>query len=81
LLPGHGTRWEDLAATGADEIRAAVRAVVDLELARHGRVVMAGISMGGALALDAAAHRPVAGVLVVNPALRFASPLAPFAPL
>ncbi|VWX46251.1 Esterase (modular protein) [Micrococcus sp. 116] len=79
LLPGHGTRWEDLAATGADEIRAAVRAVVDLELARHGRVVMAGISMGGALALDAAAHRPVAGVLVVNPALRFASPLAPFA--
>lgn len=81
LLPGHGTRWEDLAATGADEIRAAVREVVDRELSRHRRVVVAGLSMGGALALDAAAHRPVAGVLVVNPALRFASPLAPLAPV
>lgn len=39
LLPGHGTRWEDLAATGADEIRAAVRAVVDLELADRKSVV------------------------------------------
>lgn len=81
LLPGHGTRWQDLAATGADEIRGAVREAVDRELARHRHVVVAGISMGGALALDAAAHRPVAGALVVNPALRFASPAALLAPV
>ncbi|GGK37617.1 esterase [Micrococcus flavus] len=81
LLPGHGTRWEDLAATGADRIRAAVRAEVDAALAEHRHVVVAGISMGGALALDAAAHRPVAAVLVVNPALRFGNPLAHAAPL
>lgn len=80
LLPGHGTRWQDLAATGADEIRGAVREAVDRELSRHRHVVVAGISMGGALALDAAAHRPVSAAIVVNPALRFASPLAPLAP-
>lgn len=81
LLPGHGTRWEDLGTTDADELRAAVRDAVDAALATHRRVVVAGISMGGALALDAAAHRDVAGVLVVNPALRFGSPLAVAAPL
>ncbi|MEO4039557.1 alpha/beta fold hydrolase [Micrococcus sp. 2A] len=81
LLPGHGTHWRDLADTPAPEIRAAVRRTVDAELARGLPVVVAGLSLGGALALDAAAHRPVAGVLLVNPALRFASPLAPTAPL
>ncbi|MDO4240324.1 carboxylesterase [Micrococcus sp.] len=81
LLPGHGTRWEDLAATGADEIRAAVRAEVDAALAGHHHVAVAGISMGGALTLDAAAHRPVAAALVVNPALRFGNPVAHAAPL
>lgn len=81
LLPGHGTDWRDLAATSAHALRSAVRAVVDAELARGVPVVVAGLSMGGALALDAAAHRRVAAVLVVNPALRFASALAPAAPL
>lgn len=81
LLPGHGTHWRDLAATRADEIRAAVRAELDDALARHRRVVVGGLSMGGALALDAAAHRPVAAVLVVNPALRFGRPAALAAPV
>jgi len=81
LLPGHGTHWRDLAATSAETLQAAVRDVVDAELAAHRHVVVAGISMGGALALVAGARRPVSGVLAVNPALRFASPLAPLAPV
>jgi carboxylesterase len=79
LLPGHGTRWEDLERVPASAWRAAARHTVDLLRATHDRVFLAGLSMGGALALDAAAHRPVDGVMVVNPALRFASPLAPLA--
>lgn len=81
LLPGHGTRWEDLNRVTADQLRAAVREHVDRALAEHRHVVVAGLSMGGALALDAAAHRPVAGSAVVNPALAFGQPLAHAAPL
>lgn len=81
LLPGHGTRWQDLNRVSADQLRAAVREHVDRALAEHRHVVVAGLSMGGALALDAAAHRPVAGVAVVNPALAFGRPLAHAAPL
>lgn len=81
LLPGHGTCWQDLNRVSADDLRSAVRAHVDRALAEHRHVVVAGLSMGGALALDAAAHRPVAGVAVVNPALSFGQPLAHAAPL
>lgn len=81
LLPGHGTRWEDLESVVAAEWRSAARNTVDALLAVHERVVVGGLSMGGALALDAAAHRPVSGVIVVNPALRFASRAAPLAGL
>jgi carboxylesterase len=79
LLPGHGTRWEDLERVTAAEWRAVARQTVDGLLATHDRVFVAGLSMGGALALDAAAHRSVEGVVVVNPGLRFASPAAPLA--
>jgi carboxylesterase len=79
LLPGHGTRWQDLEDVTADDWRAAARDTVDRLFAVHDRVFVGGLSMGGALALDAAAHRPVSGVVVVNPALRFASPAAPLA--
>lgn len=81
LLPGHGTRWQDLNEVTAVQLRAAVREHVDRALAEHRHVVVAGLSMGGALALDAAAHRPVAGVAVVNPALAFGRRLAHAAPL
>lgn len=76
LLPGHGTRWQDLDRVSAEQLRAAVREHLERALAEHRHVVVAGLSMGGALALDAAAHRPVAGVAVVNPALAFGRPLA-----
>ncbi len=80
LLPGHGTRWEDLETVTVHDLRAAARDTVDDLLLRHRQVAVGGLSMGGALALDAAAHRPVRAAVVVNPALRFSSPAAPFAP-
>ena len=42
-------------------------------------MVVAGLSMGGALALRLAALRPVAGVAVVNPGLTVADPRARYA--
>ncbi|GAA0993072.1 alpha/beta fold hydrolase [Streptomyces rhizosphaericus] len=78
LLPGHGTRWQDLAVTGWQDWYAEV----DRELGRLSRtcerVFVCGLSMGGALALRLAAQRgaAISGVAVVNPANRIHDPLA-----
>lgn len=79
LLPGHGTSWQELGRTRWQDWHAALDDAY-LELAgdcRH--VVVAGLSMGGALALRLAATRPVAGTVVVNPALVIDDPRAPLA--
>ncbi|NUP20241.1 MAG: alpha/beta fold hydrolase [Streptomyces sp.] len=70
LLPGHGTRWEDMALTGWQDWYAEVDRALRTLLDRCERVFVAGLSMGGALALRLAAKHgeDVAGVLVVNPA-------------
>jgi carboxylesterase len=70
LLPGHGTQWEDLAATPAEAVWEAVAQAYDRLRARCDVVVPVGLSMGGALALWIAAHRDSAGVVVINPGLR-----------
>ena len=68
LLPGHGTRIDDLMDTRWDDWFAAVeRSWLDLR-GRCERVVVFGLSMGGSLALAlAAAHPDVAGLALVNP--------------
>ncbi|WP_033948255.1 carboxylesterase [Streptomyces sp. CNQ431] len=70
LLPGHGTRWEDLQLTGWQDWYAEVDRALGELLARCERVYVAGLSMGGALALRLAARHEdaVRGVVVVNPA-------------
>ncbi|GKQ38029.1 carboxylesterase [Streptomyces sp. A012304] len=70
LLPGHGTRWEDLAVTGWPDWYAEVDRELRALRQRCARVFVAGLSMGGALALRLAAKhaRDVEGVVVVNPA-------------
>ncbi len=81
LLPGHGTSWEELAETRWQDWHEAVDAAY-LELAAEcDYVVVAGLSMGGALALRIAATRPVAGAVLVNPGLVIDDPRAPLAGL
>ena len=68
LLPGHGTTVDDMITTGWDEWSAAAEsAYVDLA-SRCERVVVAGLSMGGALtAWLASRHPEIAGIVAVNP--------------
>ncbi|MGW0871527.1 alpha/beta hydrolase [Streptomyces sp. NPDC002740] len=70
LLPGHGTRWEDMALTGWPDWYAEVDRELRALRDRCSRVFVAGLSMGGALALRLAAKHGegVDGVIVVNPA-------------
>ncbi|MBB4791344.1 carboxylesterase [Streptomyces nodosus] len=70
LLPGHGTRWEDMQLTGWPDWYAEVDRELRVLRERCARVFVAGLSMGGALALRLAARHgdAVSGVIVVNPA-------------
>jgi carboxylesterase len=69
LLPGHGTRWQDMATTGWQDWYAEVdRELRDLR-ARCSQVFVFGLSMGGALALRLAAKHgdAISGLVLVNP--------------
>jgi carboxylesterase len=76
LLPGHGTTWQDLNRTRWTDWYAAVDASLDELAGRCRSVVVGGLSMGGALALRLAARRgaDVAGVVVINPAVKAEDP-------
>ena len=70
-LPGHGTTWQDLNTTTWDDWYAELTRAFERLVAATDAVVVAGLSMGGALVLRLAADHPeqVAGVVVVNPAV------------
>ncbi|MFF0966688.1 alpha/beta hydrolase [Streptomyces sp. NPDC003703] len=70
LLPGHGTRWQDMQVTGWQDWYAEVDRELRVLGERYAQVFVAGLSMGGALALRLAAKHgdAVSGVVVVNPA-------------
>ena len=68
-LPGHGTVVDDMLDTRWDDWAAEAEAAYQRLVARVDRVVVAGLSMGGTLALRVAADHPeVAGLVLVNPA-------------
>jgi esterase/lipase len=71
LLPGHGTRWQDANASTEDDWYDALSAALDDLRGRCDAVVVAGLSMGGTLALRLAQRRPddVAALVLVNPSL------------
>ncbi|MBT2588079.1 carboxylesterase [Arthrobacter sp. ISL-95] len=71
LLPGHGTSWQDLASTRwQDWYRTFEQSY--LELAGKTRTCfVAGLSMGGAVALRVASRHEVPGLVLVNPGLSF----------
>ncbi|MFJ3085587.1 alpha/beta fold hydrolase [Streptomyces sp. NPDC086838] len=70
LLPGHGTRWQDMQVTGWQDWYAEVDRELRGLLERCARVFVFGLSMGGALALRLAAKHgdAVGGLVLVNPA-------------
>jgi carboxylesterase len=69
-LPGHGTAIEDMLTTSWADWSATVQTAYR-ELAAHcDQVVVAGLSMGGSLAVWLALRQPeIAGLVLVNPAM------------
>ncbi|MEU2260196.1 alpha/beta fold hydrolase [Streptomyces sp. NPDC019645] len=70
LLPGHGTRWQDMAVTGWQDWYAEVDRELRALREECEQVFVFGLSMGGALALRLAAKHgdEISGIVVVNPA-------------
>jgi carboxylesterase len=68
LLPGHGTVVEDMIPTGWDDWSAHADARYAELAARCDQVVVAGLSMGGALtAWLGSEHPEIAGLICINP--------------
>jgi len=83
VLPGHGATWQDLGRTGwLDWYSGAERAFTELGAVCE-QVFVAGISMGGCLALRLAETEGplVSGVVLVNPSLAADSPVIALAPV
>ena len=70
-LPGHTTTWQELNTLTWEDWYGEITRAFDQLCLDHDAVVVGGLSMGGALALQVAADHPdrVAGVVLVNPAL------------
>ncbi len=67
LLPGHGTSVEDMIETGWDDWSAAAEEAYERLAARVDRVVVAGLSMGGALTGWLGGRHPeAAGFVFIN---------------
>ncbi|GGR94244.1 esterase [Streptomyces aureoverticillatus] len=83
LLPGHGTRWQDMQVTGWQDWYAEVDRELRALTERCTEVFVFGLSMGGALALRLAARHgdAVRGVVVVNPANKMHDRAAPALPV
>ncbi len=79
LLPGHGTRVEDMLSTGWAQWLAAARTEALRLMQGHQKLVVAGLSMGGLLALLLAEELPVDGVVSLAAAIRVRNKLAPLA--
>jgi carboxylesterase len=82
-LPGHGTTWQEMNRTTWDEWYDEVDAAFAELRERCSSVFVAGLSMGGALALRLAEQHgaDVAGLVLVNPAVFVRHPMLPALPL
>jgi carboxylesterase len=71
LLPGHGTTWQQMNRTTWRDWYAEAARGLDALVGACDEVFVAGLSMGGCLALRLAADRPddVAGLVLVNPSV------------
>jgi carboxylesterase len=70
LLPGHGTKWQDLNKVSYKEWIAVLEESLLKLKKRNGNIFVAGLSMGGTLACYVAeTHPELAGAILINPAL------------
>jgi carboxylesterase len=71
LLPGHGTTWQEMNRTGWPDWYGHVRAELESLVETCETVFVAGLSMGGTLALRLAQEfgDRVAGIVLVNPSV------------
>jgi carboxylesterase len=70
LLPGHGTRWQELNRTTWRDWYGAVEQALDELRDRCRSVFVFGLSMGGTLTLRLAEQHPdIAGIVLVNPSV------------
>ncbi|OKI05187.1 esterase [Streptomyces sp. CB02923] len=83
LLPGHGTRWQDMQLTTWQDWYAEVDRELRTLSVRCDQVFVCGLSMGGALALRLAElHGPaVSGLVLVNPGNKVHDAAAPLLPV
>lgn len=81
-LPGHGTSWQELNRTRWPRWYEAVDVAFGELRERCSKVFVAGLSMGGALALRLAEEHGdgVRGIVVVNPYIGLRHPLLPVLP-
>lgn len=82
VLPGHATSWQELNRTTWHQWYAAAQISYLKLLKECDEVFVAGLSMGGALALRLAQHqREISGLMLVNPALQAKNKLLKLAPV
>jgi carboxylesterase len=83
LLPGHGTAWQDLNGKSWQDWYGAVDDALATLRGRCSTVFVAGLSMGGCLALRLAEEHgdALAGVILVNPFVKLRHPLVPLMPV
>ncbi len=82
LLPGMGTHWKDLNATGWQDWYGAIDLAYQQLARRCSTVFAAGLSMGGLLATKLAEEKPaLAGLVVVNPIYAHTNPALKVLPL
>ena len=75
LLPGHGTSLDDMEKTGWDDWYQGVEMAYAEIADRCSSVIVAGLSLGGSLAVTLAVEHPeVAALVLVNPAVEVTAP-------
>lgn len=79
-LPGHGTSVKDLEGTTADDWYKAAREACEGLLARFDDVYVAGLSMGGLLAIKLAATQPIKKAVFISAPIFVQDKRAPFLP-
>ncbi|MFJ5924104.1 alpha/beta hydrolase [Kitasatospora sp. NPDC092948] len=83
LLPGHGTRWQDLQPTRWEDWYATAEAAFTELADRCEQVFVCALSMGGSLALKLAEKHGdrVSGLVLVNPSVRSDNPATVLLPV